>query len=236
VLGFVKTTAIIVAAGEGRRIGTRLSKTYIPIAGRALLLRTLDQFCRSKRVNDLVVVIANQDFAKCESLLRNEPQLEKYSWTLEAGGASRHESVKRGLQKVSSDCDVVVIHDGARPFVSPTLIDRSIEEAQTRKAVVVGVPVRDTIKVISESRQVISTPARDCLWEIQTPQTFERSLIVEAYEAAERNHLQGTDDAMLVEGLGKPVYLIEGERTNIKITVPEDLLFAEALARKGKPD
>jgi 2-C-methyl-D-erythritol 4-phosphate cytidylyltransferase len=236
VLGFVKTTAIIVAAGEGRRIGTRLSKSYIPIAGRALLLRTLDQFCRSKRVNNLVVVIANRDLAKCESLLRNDPQLEKQSWTLERGGASRQESVKRGLQKIPSDCDVVVIHDGARPFVSPGLIDRSIEEAWTRKAVVVGVPVRDTIKMISETRQVISTPARDCLWEIQTPQAFERSLIVEAYEAAERNNLQGTDDAMLVERLGKPVYLIEGEPTNIKITVPEDLLFAEALARKRKLD
>ena len=236
VLGFVKTTAIIVAAGEGRRIGTRLSKTYIPIAGRALLLRTLDQFCRSKRVNNLVVVIANRDLAKCESLLRDDPQLEKQSWTLELGGASRQESVKRGLQKIPSDCDVVVIHDGARPFVSPGLIDRSIEEAWTRKAVVVGVPVRDTIKMISETRQIISTPARDCLWEIQTPQAFERSLIVEAYEAAERNNLEGTDDAMLVERLGKPVYLIEGERTNIKITVPEDLLFAEALARKRKLD
>jgi 2-C-methyl-D-erythritol 4-phosphate cytidylyltransferase len=225
-----------VAAGEGSRIGTRQSKTYIPIAGRALLLRTLDQFCRSKRVNHLVVVIANQDLAKCESLLRNDPQLGTQSWSLQSGGSSRQESVKRGLEKVSPDCDVVVIHDGARPFVSPALIDRSIEEAWTRKAVVVGVPVRDTIKVISETGQVVSTPVRDCLWEIQTPQTFERSLIVEAYEAAGRNNLEGTDDAMLVERLGKPVYLIEGERTNIKITVPEDLLFAEALSRKRRLD
>jgi 2-C-methyl-D-erythritol 4-phosphate cytidylyltransferase len=232
----VNTTALIVAAGEGSRIGTRPRKTYIPIAGRALLLRTLDQFCRSKRVNHLVVVIANHDLAKCESLLRNDPQLGNQSWSLQSGGASRQESVKRGLEKISPDCDVVVIHDGARPFVSPALIDRSIEEAWTRKAVVVGVPVRDTIKVISETRQVVSTPVRDCLWEIQTPQAFERSLIVEAYEAAGRNNLEGTDDAMLVERLGKPVYLIEGERTNIKITVPEDLLFAEALVRKRRLD
>ena len=124
-----------------------------------------------------------------------------------------------------------------RPLVDrPRMSAEDIEEAWTRKAVVVGVPVRDTIKMISETRQVISTPARDCLWEIQTPQAFERSLIVEAYEAAERNNLHGTDDAMLVERLGKPVYLIEGEPTNIKITVPEDLLFAEALARKRKLD
>jgi 2-C-methyl-D-erythritol 4-phosphate cytidylyltransferase len=232
----VNTTAIIVAAGEGKRIGTRLKKTYIPIGGRALLLRTLDQFCRSKRVNNLVVVVAKPDFAKCESLLRNDPQLGDRSWSLQIGGASRQESVQRGLEKISGDCDLVVIHDGARPFVSPVLIDRVIQEARTRQAVVVGVPVRDTIKVISENRQILSTPPRDCLWEIQTPQAFDRRLIFKAYEAAQRNRLKATDDAMLVEHLGKPVYLIEGERTNIKITVPEDLLFAEALARQRRPD
>ncbi len=92
-----------------------------------------------------------------------------------------------------------------------------------------GVPVRDTIKVISGDRQILSTPARDCLWEIKTPQAFERSLILEAHQAAQRNNQDATDDATLVERLGKPVYLIDGERTNIKITLPEDLLFAEAL-------
>jgi 2-C-methyl-D-erythritol 4-phosphate cytidylyltransferase len=129
---------------------------------------------------------------------------------------------------------VVVIHDGARPFVAPELIDRVIEEASSREAVVVGVPVRDTIKVISKDRQILSTPARDCLWEIQTPQAFERSLIFEAHEAAKRNEQDATDDASLVERLGKPVYLIDGERTNIKITLPEDLLFAEALVAGGR--
>ena len=226
----MKATAIIVAAGEGRRIGARMSKTYLPIGGRALLLRTMDQFFRSKRVNNVIVVIAKQDFARCRSLLRDDPHVGAQKWILQTGGSSRQRSVKRGLEKVSSKCDVVVIHDGARPFVSPELIDRVIEEASTRHAVVVGVPVRDTIKVISENRQILSTLERDCLWEIQTPQAFERSLIFEAHEAAQRNDQDATDDATLVERLGKPVYLIEGDRTNIKITVPEDLLFAEALA------
>jgi 2-C-methyl-D-erythritol 4-phosphate cytidylyltransferase len=230
----VNATAIIVAAGEGSRIGGRTGKTYVPIAGRALLLRTLDQFYRSNRVNNVIVVIAKQDFGRCESLLRNDPHLSEQSWSLQTGGASRQKSVERGLEKISPDCDLVVIHDGARPFVSPALIDRSIEEGYARQAVVAGVPARDTIKIISENRQVLSTPARDCLWEIQTPQAFERRLIFEAHEAAQRNDLDGTDDAMLVERLGKPVYLIEGERTNIKITVPEDLLFAEALVRKRR--
>lgn len=206
-----------------------MGKVYLPIAGRVLLLRTLDQIFLSKRINNVIVVIAKQDLERCQTLLRNDSHAGEQSLILQAGGSSRQKSVKRGLEKVSSDCDVVVIHDGARPFVSPELIDRVIEEASTRHAVVVGVPVRDTIKVISEDRQILSTPARHRLWEIQTPQAFERSLIFEAHEAAQQNDQEATDDASLVERLGKPVYLIEGERTNFKITVPEDLLFAEAL-------
>lgn len=230
----MKATAIIVAAGEGRRVGAGINKVYLPIGGRALLLRTLDQFFRAKRINNLIVVIAKQDLGRCQSLFRNDPHARQQSWILQTGGSSRQKSVARGLEKVSSDCDVVVIHDGARPFVGPQLIDRVIEEASALKAVVVGVPVRDTIKVISEDRQILSTPARDCLWEIQTPQAFERSLICEAHEAAQRNEQEATDDATLVERLGKPVYLIDGERTNIKITLPEDLLFAEALVASGR--
>jgi 2-C-methyl-D-erythritol 4-phosphate cytidylyltransferase len=230
----VNATAIIVAAGEGRRVGAGISKVYLPIGGRAVLLRTLDQFFRAKRVNNVIVVIAKQDFAHCRSLLGSDPHTREQSWILETGGSSRQESVSRGLEKVSTDCDLVVIHDGARPFVSSELIDRVIEEARARKAVVVGVPVRDTIKVISGNRQILSTPARDCLWEIQTPQAFERSLILKAHQAAQRNNQDATDDAILVERLGKPVYLIDGERANIKITLPEDLLFAEALAASAR--
>jgi 2-C-methyl-D-erythritol 4-phosphate cytidylyltransferase len=165
----------------------------------------LDQFFRTKRVNNVIVVIARQDLAHCRSLLGSDPQTREQSWILQTGGSSRQESVSRGLEKVSSDCDLVVIHDGARPFISSELIDRVIEEARARKAVVVGVPVRDTIKVISE-----------------------------AHQAAQRNDQDATDDATLVERLGKPVYLIDGERTNIKITLPEDLLFAEALVASGR--
>ena len=228
----MNATAIIVAAGEGRRVGAGISKVYLPIGGRALLLRTLDQFSRAKTVNNVIVVIAERDLDRCRSLLGSDPQARKQLWILQTGGSSRQESVNRGLKKISSECDVVVIHDGARPFVSAELIDRVIDEVSTRKAVVVGVPVRDTIKVISGDRQILSTPRRDCLWEIQTPQAFERRLILEAHKAAADQ--DATDDASLVERLGKPVYVIDGERTNIKITLPEDLLFAEALVASGR--
>jgi 2-C-methyl-D-erythritol 4-phosphate cytidylyltransferase len=225
----VNATAIIAAAGEGRRLGANVGKVYLPIGGRAVLLRTLDQFFQIKTIKNIIIVIAKQDFERCQSLLSNDPRAGAQSWILQTGGSSRQKSVARGLEKVPSECDVVIIHDGARPFVSPGLIDRVIKAVPARKAVVVGVPARDTIKVVSENRQILSTPPRDRLWEIQTPQGFERSLILEAHQAAQRNDQDATDDASLVERLGKAVYLIEGDRSNIKITLPEDLLFAEAL-------
>ena len=230
----MNTTAIIVAAGLGSRMGEAVSKTYLPIAGRALVLRTLDQFFASQSVEKVILVVAGKDVRRCEALLKADSALGGRLWMLQAGGASRQESVYRGLQKLDADCEIVLIHDGARPFVSPTLIDRCVATARTRQAVVVGVPVKETIKVVSEHRQIISTPSRDGLWEIQTPQVFQRHVIVEAHEWAVRQGCQGTDDATLVEKVGKPVFVLDGERTNIKITVPADLIFAEALARKGR--
>jgi 2-C-methyl-D-erythritol 4-phosphate cytidylyltransferase len=230
----VNTTAIIVAAGTGSRMGGAVSKTYLPIAGRALVLRTLDQFFACQSVEKVVLVVAGNDVRRCEALLKADSALGRRPWVLQVGGASRQESVYRGLQTLDPDCQIVLIHDGARPFVSPALIDRCVATAGTRQAVVVGVPVRETIKVVSENRQIISTPARNSLWEIQTPQVFQRRLIVEAYEWAERQGIRGTDDATLVEEMGRPVFVLDGEPTNIKITIPEDLIFAEALARRRR--
>jgi 2-C-methyl-D-erythritol 4-phosphate cytidylyltransferase len=119
-------------------------------------------------------------------------------------------------------------------LVSASLIDRCVEAAEDKGAVVVGLPVRDTIKMVSEDRRIQSTPERSSLWEIQTPQVFKRELIVDAHERAERDGVEATDDAMLVERLGKPVFIIDGERTNLKITVPEDVWLAESLIREGR--
>lgn len=214
-------------------MGGESGKLHLPIDGRKLLFRTLDQFYRSQRTDSLVLVVPEKQLQRWESLLADDQELRQQRCLLQSGGASRQESVRRGLEKLPADCDVVAIHDGARPFASPALIDRTIEQAFYRGAVVAGVPVRDTIKVITPDRRISSTPPRESLWAIHTPQAFQRSLIVEAHEWARRNGFQGTDDAMLVEQLGKPVHVIEGERTNIKITVPEDLLFAEAMLRQG---
>jgi 2-C-methyl-D-erythritol 4-phosphate cytidylyltransferase len=227
-------TAIIVAAGEGRRIGGPVSKSFLPIAGRPLVLRTLDRFFSTQSIEKVILVVADKELGPSQRLIASDPNLSHRSWVLQAGGASRQESVRRGLDRLDPDCEIVAIHDGARPFVSSSLIDRCIEEAYRVGAVVIGVPVRDTIKVVSEEHWVQATPARNTLWEIQTPQVFRKEIIVQAHDWGGRQAMEATDDSTLVEQIGKPVFLLEGERTNIKITVPEDLLLAEALLRDGR--
>ncbi len=209
-------------------------KAFLPIAGRPLILRTLDRFLSAQNVEKVILVVASQEIRSCEALILSDPNLSRRAWVLQSGGASRQESVRRGLEMLDSDCEIVAIHDGARPFISSALIDRCVDEAFRVGAVVIGLPVSDTIKVVSETHWVQATPDRNALWEIQTPQVFHRDLIVKAHEWGKRRSIEATDDSMLVERMGKPVFLLEGERTNIKITVPEDIFLAETLLRSGR--
>lgn len=228
-------SAIVLAAGEGRRLAADVAKSYLPLAGRPLVLRTLDRVFTAKAVESVVVVVAGEDLQRCESMLRADPALKNRPWLLQTGGATRQQSAMRGLERVSADCEIVVIHDAARPFVSGELIDRCIAAAKAKGAAVAGLPVRDTIKAVSSERWVQSTPERSALWEIQTPQAFRRELIVAAHERAVREGFVVTDDAMTLERLGIPVYVIDGERTNFKITVPDDVRLAEILLRAEGP-
>jgi 2-C-methyl-D-erythritol 4-phosphate cytidylyltransferase len=230
----MKAAAIIVAAGEGLRIGGKVPKPYLPLCGRPMILRTLDRFLAARSIGQVVLVVAASEMSRCEGVLKRDPKLGSKPWLLQRGGATRQQSVKAGLEKIGGDVDIVVIHDGARPFVSPPLIEHCIEFADRNGAVVAGLQARDTIKIVSDDHRVLSTPDRKTLWEIQTPQAFRRELIVEAHERAAREGFEATDDAMLVEQMGNPVHVIEGERTNLKITVPEDLWLAEAMIREGR--
>ncbi|HEY7322311.1 MAG TPA: 2-C-methyl-D-erythritol 4-phosphate cytidylyltransferase [Candidatus Binatia bacterium] len=227
-------TAVIVAAGEGRRIGGPVSKSFLPIAGRPLVLRTLDRFFSAQRIEKVILVVADRDLRRSQELIENDPNLSHRPWVLQTGGASRQESVRLGLTRLEPDCEIVAIHDGARPFVSSPLIDRCIGEAERVGSVVIGVPVKDTIKVVSEEHWVQATPARKALWQIQTPQVFRKEIILQAHDWGVRHATEVTDDSTLVEQIGQRVFLLEGERTNIKITVPEDILLAEALLREGR--
>jgi len=230
----MQVTAIIVGAGEGKRMGGPVPKSFLPLANRPLVLRALDQFFSARSIEKVILVVAGQELQRSQVLMQSDPNLSHRPWTLQVGGATRQESVRRGIEKLDSDCEIVVIHDAARPFVSASLIDRCVDKARQVGAVVVGVPVKDTIKVVSEEQWVQATPTRSTLWEIQTPQAFRKELIVEAHDRAVRQAIDATDDATLVEQLGKPVLVLRGETSNIKITTPEDILLAEALLREGR--
>ena len=229
----MRVNAVIVAAGEGKRMGGGIAKPLLALAGRPLILHTLTRFAASQ-IRKVILVVPQPDRASFERLVAADSEARRLDCVVQPGGARRQDSVRQGLARLDEDCEVVVIHDGARPLISPALIDRSVEAAAKEGAAVVGVPVHDTIKVVSTSGRVESTPARDSLWEIQTPQAFQVKIIREAHLRAEKDGIEATDDAMLVERLGKSVVVLQGDRTNLKITTPEDLVVAEALLRAEK--
>lgn len=232
----MKATAIIVAAGEGRRIGGNTPKAFLSLCGRPMLLRTLDRFLAARSIDNLVIVVASDQLSRARAMLEEDAGLIKNSgaWSVQSGGVTRQESVRRGLEMTGGDCDIVVIHDGVRPFVSPALIDRCVDAARDKGAVVTGLPARDTIKLVSADGLVESTPPRGSLREIQTPQAFRRDMILAAHEWAERAGVAATDDAMLVEKNGGRVFVLDGERTNLKITFADDLWLAETMLQQGR--
>jgi 2-C-methyl-D-erythritol 4-phosphate cytidylyltransferase len=230
----MRVNAVIVAAGEGKRIGGQTSKPFLSIAGRPMILHTLSRFAKSQKVRRVILVIAEKEVSKCRELIRSDPRIRCLDCVLQAGGRRRQDSVSHGLRHLDRDCEIVVIHDGARPFVPPSLIDCCVEMAFRKGAVVPGIPVRSTIKIVSTEGQVRETPPRDILREIQTPQVFRTEIIREAYRRATERGIEATDDATLVELLGEKVAVLEGHSANIKITLPEDVLLAEALLREGR--
>jgi 2-C-methyl-D-erythritol 4-phosphate cytidylyltransferase len=220
-----KVVAIIVAAGEGQRMGG-IEKMFAPINGRPALARVLDTFQRCKKIDSIVVVVSAKNIAACQKLVKDE------GWTkvkdVVTGGKRRQDSVAEGLKR-TRDAEWVVIHDGARPLVTTDLIERGLAAAKATGAAVAAVPVTDTIKEVQDSEIVRSTLPRQNLRAIQTPQVFRRDVIEKAYKNAAGDV---TDDAAFVENSGYQVKLYLGSYANIKITTPDDLAVAEALAKK----
>jgi 2-C-methyl-D-erythritol 4-phosphate cytidylyltransferase len=223
----MRINAVIVAAGEGKRMGAGAPKPLLALGGRPVILHTLAAFAAS-RAGKAVIVVSEKERARFEALLRGS-DLGRLEWQLQSGAARRQDSVARGLELLDGDCELVVVHDAVRPLVSAALIDRCIAAAAKDGAAVAGVPVADTIKIVSSDRRIEATPPRESLWAIQTPQAFGVELLREAHRKAKVESVEATDDAMLVERLGRKVVVVEGERRNIKITTPEDLALAEAL-------
>ena len=219
-----KVGAIVVAAGTSRRMGGA-DKIFAPLSGKPLLAHTVDVFQRCPTIDQVVIVLSEDKLDEGWRLAK------EYRWSKVTevclGGPRRQDSVCEGLKRLS-DCEWVVIHDGARPCLSLGLIEGGLEEARQSGAAIPAIPVSDTIKVVSPDSFVAETPLRQSLWAVQPPQVFRFDIINEAYRKAEGDV---TDDATLVESLGYKVKVYPGSYDNIKVTTPEDMALAEAILK-----
>ncbi|KRG14264.1 2-C-methyl-D-erythritol 4-phosphate cytidylyltransferase [Lederbergia galactosidilytica] len=218
---------IIPAAGLGKRMGAEINKLLLELEGQPIILHTLDLFIQDSKCKRIILVInpSDQKFF--------DRHLQKDQWKkiiLADGGEERQYSVLNGL-KVADPEGVILVHDGARPFVKKAVIARLVQSAVQNGAAIAAVPVKDTIKK-TEGLHVVETIDRSSLWQVQTPQAFRFSLLYQAHMQAQNDQFLGTDDASLVERMGHSVQIVQSDYDNIKLTTPEDLFFAKAIIDK----
>ncbi len=227
-----KTGAVVLAGGQGRRMHSAVQKQYMMLDGKPLISYALEAFDQSP-VDEIVLVVGAGEEEYVRRKIVGPLELNKVT-AVAAGGRERYHSVYEGLKKLTG-CDIVLIHDGARPLVSEKIIRRAIDGARIYGACVVGMPVKDTIKVSNADGFACDSPDRSLLWQVQTPQAFSYTLIRSAYDQLMMDPaLQHgiTDDAMVLERQTEhKVRLVEGSYENLKVTTPEDMILAEALLR-----
>lgn len=227
----VKVSAIVVAAGKGKRMERTYNKQYIALEEKPILAHTLTHFENHDAVDEVIVVVGKGEVQFCKEQIVEKYHLQKVKKVIE-GGKERYHSVYNGLKAASEESEVVLIHDGARPFLTEEIVNKGIAAAKVHGSSITGVPVKDTIKVIDGEGFVKDTLKRDNLWQVQTPQTFKKEVILQAHQKREKENLSVTDDAMLVEKLGMKVKMVLGSYENIKMTTPEDLDVGEAILRR----
>lgn len=229
-----KCTAIVLAGGSGKRMGTKIQKQYLEIDGKPVLFYSLYEFQESEIIDDIVLVVGEGQEEYCQVEIVDKYNISKVS-KIVPGGKERFYSVWNGLQEIEGE-GYVFIHDGARPFVDQDIIRRSYENVVQHRACVVGMPVKDTIKIADANGYAAETPERAKVWMVQTPQVFENDVVKSAYKILiSQKEPFATDDAMVVETYtDQDVKLVEGSYENIKITTPEDLGIAELFAQKRK--
>jgi len=233
----MRVAVLIPAAGMGKRMAAGINKQYLKLNGKPILAHTLSVFENASFVDDIYVIVPEDEIPYCR-----EHVVEAHGFTkvrrIVAGGRERQQSVFNGLREASGLLadDIVIIHDGVRPFVPLEAVRKSVEVAARHDGALVAVPVKDTVKIVS-SGVVENTPNREDIWLAQTPQTFRYGVILDAYEKAEKEGFLGTDDASLAERAGKRVHLVMGDYRNIKITTPEDMILAGAFLTEagGQP-
>lgn len=222
-----RTTAIIAAGGSGLRMGLAMPKQFAKLAGIPILVHAIRAFQDAPSIHAIIVVAPENFLEQTEKLIENHGLT--CVTKLIAGGPRRQDSVFAGLTSLPADCEMVAVHDGARPLISPALIERCILAAGTYGAAIAALPVKDTLKSVGEENLIQHTVDRATLWQAQTPQVVRRDWLEKAYEKTAADDFTATDEASLLEYAGLPARVVEGAESNIKITRPEDLLIAEAL-------
>ncbi len=228
----MKTTAIVLAGGSGKRMNSTVKKQFLMLKDKPLLYYSLKAF-EDSFIDSVILVASGEDMEYCRKEIVQKYRFNKVEKIVE-GGKERYHSVTNGVM-AAPVCDYIFIHDGARPFITGSILERLFEEVKISKACVAGMPVKDTIKIADSQGYIETTPKRDLVWMIQTPQVFSYELIYRAYDILQKEEtrllkegISITDDAMVVETLlGEKVKLVEGSYRNIKITTPEDLSVAE---------
>lgn len=226
--------ALIPAAGMGKRMGASMNKQYLQLGGKPIVARTLQVFQDSQLISGIILVIPEDEIPYCRREVVEKYHLSKVLDVV-PGGSERQHSVMNGLRALqdhAADDDVILIHDGVRPFIDESILLQSINLANTGTGALVAVQSKDTIKVVHDGT-VVSTPERATLWQAQTPQSFRFGQILQAHRRAAEDNFIGTDDCSLFERNGEPVKIITGSYRNIKITTPEDLVLAEAFLSSG---
>ncbi|BCN29671.1 2-C-methyl-D-erythritol 4-phosphate cytidylyltransferase [Anaeromicropila herbilytica] len=229
-----KNVAIILAAGQGKRMNTKMPKQYLLLEQKPILYYTIKNFQENSLIDEIILVTEEKYIEYCNLELKEKYKFNKIT-SIIPGGKERYESVYNAL-KMIDDAGCVLIHDGARPFISTEVINKLLVAVNEYKACVVGVKSKDTIKIVNDNQIVDNTPNRSSVYIIQTPQVFEYKIIRKAYDEY-MSHMSCfvTDDSMVLEMLGThPIKVIEGEYTNIKITTPEDLIIAEKILNSLK--
>ncbi len=227
----MKTVVIISAGGMGRRMGGKIPKQYLSLAGMPILVHTLRGFQNSPFVDEIFLVVPEADIGVVQRDMVVRYDFSKVSLVI-AGGNERQDSVNNALRRLRDEHEIILVHDGVRPFVTGALIEQAVAGAKAFGAVAVGMPVRDTVKALDPAGWVVKTVQREGLWLTQTPQAFRREVILSANEKAEADGFYGTDDASLVERMGIPVRIIPGDADNIKVTTPQDLALGEMIFRR----
>jgi len=218
---------VIPAAGQGKRMGVGYNKQFIKLRGLPILAHTVRLFEESSVVSEIVIVGAESDLLDIKELVHHLEFVKVVA--ICQGGAQRQDSVRAGVQALSTTTQRVVVHDGARPLLTLQEFDRFIRETEAFSAAIMGLQLKDTVKRVNPSGKVLETLPREGLRAVQTPQIFDRGILEEAHDKAAAEGYYGTDDAALLEWIGYPVQMVEGSQENIKVTTPDDLWLAERI-------